>query len=72
MKEIKDNEAAYHKVYESGWKEFFIKQHYLVPFAFYLPVSFYLLGKFFVVKRVSLRYLLRMILLIPICRGYLE
>jgi hypothetical protein len=40
MKEIKDNEASYHKVYDSGWKEFFIKQHYLVPFAFYLPISF--------------------------------
>ena len=71
MKEIKDNEAAYHKVYESGWKEFFIKQHYLVPFAFYLPVSFYLWFKSSVVKRGSLVHLLWMIPLISKLWGYL-
>lgn len=72
MKEIKDNEASYHKVHDSGLKEFFIKQHFLVPFAFYLPISFYLLFKSFVVKRVSVLHLLWMIPLISKFWGYLE
>ena len=61
MKEIKDKAASYHQVYNKGWKEFFVKQHYLVPFAFYLPVATFLLFKSFVVKRVSVLHLIWML-----------
>lgn len=72
MKEIKDKEAAYHQVHTSAFKEFFVRQHYLVPFAFYLPISFYLLFKSFVVRRVSVLHMLWMLPLLSKFWGYLE
>lgn len=72
MKEIKDNAQKYHKVHENSIKEFFVKQHYVVPFVFYLPISFLFLFKSFVVKRVSIWHLVWMLPLISKFWGYLE
>jgi hypothetical protein len=72
MKEIKDNYAKYHRVHQKDFKEFFVTQHYLVPFAFYLPISFYLLFKSFIIKRVSILNLIWMLPLISKFWGYLE
>lgn len=72
MKEIKDKAAEYHRVHDSAGKEFFIRQHYLVPFAFYLPVSFFLLFRSFVVRRVSLLHIVWMLPLLSKFWGYLE
>jgi 4-hydroxysphinganine ceramide fatty acyl 2-hydroxylase len=72
QKEIKDSEATYHRVHEKSSREFFVKQHYLVPFAFYLPLAGLLLFKSFVVKRVSILHLFWMLPLISKFWGYLE
>jgi hypothetical protein len=72
MKEIKDKTASYHRVLEKTTEEIFVREHYLVPFAFYLPISFFLLFRSFVVRRVSLLHVLWMLPLISKFWGYLE
>lgn len=72
MKKIKDNSKVYHKVHDSAIKEYFIKQHYIVPFGFYMPISIFLLFKSFVIKRVSILHLVWMLPLVSKFWGYLE
>jgi len=71
-KEIKSLETSYHKTSDSWFKELMVNQHYLAPFAFYLPISSFFLFKSFVVKRTSLLHLVWMLPLVYKFWGYLE